>query len=182
MADLITVSGDVGSIAGALLGPEARPRRALLLDKSPEVNWRLGWHQDRTISVQRRIDVPGFTAWSVKSGQLHVQPPQEITQRMITLRIHLDRVDQDNAPLRVLAGSHRLGRLTNEQVEKAATDLAEVVCLAEAGDVWAYNTAIVHASGEQQSGGRRRVLQLDYSADELPGGLEWAVGEDYLYD
>jgi hypothetical protein len=51
---LIGPSGCIGQIAADLLGNAARPRRALLLDISPEANWSLGWHQDRTIAVLER--------------------------------------------------------------------------------------------------------------------------------
>ena len=173
VADLIRANGAIGRIAAGVLGGDARPVRALLLNKSGAVNWRLGWHQDRTIAVRERVDVAGFGPWSVKSRQPHVQPPHEITARMITLRVHVDRVDRDNAPLEVLAGSHLLGQLTNEAVELLAERLEPMTCLAEPGDVWAYSTAIVHSSAEQRRGTRRRVLQLDYAPDELPGGLEW---------
>jgi hypothetical protein len=175
VADLIDTHGRIGCIAAELVGRRAKPVRALLLDKSESANWRLSWHQDRTIAVQERVQVSGFGPWSVKSGQLHVQPPHEITARMVTLRVHVDKVDSDNAPLEVLAGSHLLGRLNYRAVRGLASDREALICLAEAGDVWAYSTAIVHASSKQKRPGRRRVLQIDYSADELPAGLEWAL-------
>lgn len=175
IADLISADGAIGRIAADLLGIGAKPVRALLLDKSEAANWRLGWHQDRTIAVTQRIDVPDFGPWTVKAGQPHVQPPHEISARMVTLRVHVDDVDRDNAPLEVLPGSHRLGCLDNGAVKKLAAEQEPVICVADAGDVWAYSTGIVHASAEQKLAGRRRVLQIDYSADELPGGLEWAA-------
>ncbi len=46
-------------------------------------------------------------------------------------------------------------------------------CLAAAGDVWAYATPILHASAPSMSNRHRRVLQLDYAAVDLPGGLDW---------
>lgn len=46
--------------------------------------------------------------------------------------------------------------------------------LAEAGDVWACATPILHASERAASPVRRRVLQLLYSAEALPGGLAWS--------
>ena len=174
VADLIAVSGPVGAVAARLLGPAARPVRALLLDKSAEGNWRLGWHQDRTIAVRERREVAGFGPWSVKAGHLHVRPPHWLTERMVTLRLHIDPVDEANAPLEILPGSHLLGRLSAEDVDRAAGNTPPLTCLAEAGDVWAYRTALVHASAEQRRSGRRRVVQVDYCAEELPGGLQWA--------
>ncbi|MBA3511703.1 MAG: phytanoyl-CoA dioxygenase family protein [Sphingomonas sp.] len=175
IGDLIGTRGAIGRIATGLLGPGAKPVRALLLDKSEAANWRLGWHQDRTIAVQERVEVTGFGPWSVKAGQLHVQPPHEITTRMVTLRVHVDGVDHDNAPLSVLPGSHVKGRLDDDAVQAYARKQEALTCLAEAGDIWAYSTAIVHASPEQKRSGRRRVLQIDYSAEELLGGLKWAA-------
>ena len=174
IAELIAANGPIGSIATRLIGDGARPVRALLLDKSEAVSWRLGWHQDRTIAVRERVEIPRFGPWSVKAGQVHVQPPQEVTAAMVTLRVHADAVDCNNAPLDCLPGSHLLGRLSNAQVERIGSEQQPLTCLAHAGDVWAYSTAIVHASSEQRHAGRRRVLQLDYSATPLPDGLEWA--------
>src|SRR5688572_15042148 len=41
-----------------------RPVRAILFDKSDAVNWALGWHQDRTISVGGRAETEGFGPWT----------------------------------------------------------------------------------------------------------------------
>jgi hypothetical protein len=170
---LLGATGAVGRIAVDLIGEAARPVRAIAFDKNASTNWRLGWHQDRVIAVRERIEVPGFGAWSVKSGQLHVQPPIEVISRMATLRVHVDAVDEDNAPLQVLVGSQKLGRLTDERVAVLAREGVSISCFAQPGDAWAYPTSVVHASAEQRKVGRRRVLQVDYSADDLPGGLEW---------
>jgi hypothetical protein len=51
-----------------------------------------------------------------------------------------------------------------------------VVCCAEAGDIWLYTTPILHASEPASVPGHRRVLQLDFACDELPGGLQWLGG------
>jgi len=174
IAGLLSAAGNVGTIAASLVGSRARPVRALLLDKSEAANWRLGWHQDRTIAVAERFDIDGFGPWSVKAGQLHVQPPHSVTERMVTLRLHVDAVDDANAPLDIIPGSHALGRLSNAAIEDLARDRPRMRCLAQPGDVWAYGTSIVHASSEQLRPGRRRVLQVDYTADNLPDGLKWA--------
>jgi hypothetical protein len=160
-------------IASSILGPAARAVGAKLFDKSAARNWSLGWHQDRTIPVRERIDVAGFTRWTIKGGIPHCVPPFEIVQRSLTLRLHLDRVSLDNAPLLVAPGSHRLGPVSERDIGAAAEHLGGFACLAEAGDVWAYSTPILHASARSASPGRRRVLQLLYSAESLPGGLEW---------
>ena len=86
LAQLLSGDGSIGRIALAQLGREARPVRAILFDKSPRTNWGLGWHQDRTIAVRTRRDVPGFGPWSVKRGMAHVAPSMSILDRMLTIR------------------------------------------------------------------------------------------------
>ena len=47
----------LGSEPARLLGAKVRPVRAILFDKTEATNWALGWHQDRTIAVRKRIEV-----------------------------------------------------------------------------------------------------------------------------
>jgi ectoine hydroxylase-related dioxygenase (phytanoyl-CoA dioxygenase family) len=169
----LAASGLVGAVASAVLGSACRPVRAILFDKTPAANWSLGWHQDRTISVAKRIDVGGFGPWTVKDGLLHVAPPFEILGCMVTLRVHLDPVPTTNGPLLIARGSHRLGRIAQADIPNVVQRCGVSECLAEAGDVWLYATPILHSSKPALDPGHRRVLQIDYAAEELPGGLRW---------
>jgi hypothetical protein len=153
--------------------PNAQPVFARWFDKTAAQNWSLGWHQDRTIAVRARREVPGFGQWTLKSDIPHVVPPFEFLARMLTLRLHLDDVDEANAPLLAAPGSHRLGRLAEADIPDAVKSCGTRACLAEAGDAWLYAAPILHASGRAEAPARRRVLQLAYSAHPLPGGLEW---------
>jgi hypothetical protein len=165
--------GSVGRIARTILGPSAQPVRAVLFSKTPEMNWALGWHQDRTIAVRERIDVAGFTNWNTKAGAIHVEPPFNVIERMMTMRIHIDGAPENNAPLLIAPGSHLLGRIPEDEIEQAVERSGTYVCLADAGDIWVYRTAILHASKRSAIQGRRRVLQVDFTPEELPDGLEW---------
>lgn len=173
LADVLAVSGVVGGVAAGLTSSRARAVRAVLFDKTEGANWVVAWHQDRTIPLRARIDVEGFEPWSTKDGVPHVTPPFDILARMVTLRVHLDPVDDANAPLRVALGTHRLGRVPADQADRVATTTEQRVCLAEAGDIWAYRTPILHMSDRVVRPTRRRVLQVDYADFDLPGGLEW---------
>lgn len=173
LADILAPTGAIGRHAAAYQGDAARPVRAILFDKSAATNWSLGWHQDRTIAVRARIDTPGVGPWTVKSGIQHVAPPQAMLDRMLTLRVHLDAVDADNAPLMIAPGSHRHGRVPESEVTTLVARCGTYACLAERGDIWLYATPILHASDAASHPRHRRVLQLDYSADALPGDLEW---------
>lgn len=161
------------AIARDALGEAARPVRAVLFDKTATTNWSLGWHQDRTVVVRARQDTPGYGPWSIKAGLQHVEPPFAVLEAMVTLRLHLDPVDAENAPLLIAPGSHRLGRIPETEIRKTVEACGVAACLAAAGDIWLYATPVLHASDAAVAPSRRRVLQVDYSAGDLPGGLEW---------
>jgi ectoine hydroxylase-related dioxygenase (phytanoyl-CoA dioxygenase family) len=150
-----------------------RPVRAIFFDKTSEINWTLGWHQDRVIVVRERIDVDGFGPWTRKHGSFHVAPPFEVLAAMTTLRLHLDDVPPSNAPLLIAPGSHREGRVAEKDIGRVVEQCGVERCLAQSGDVWLYATPILHASASASSPARRRVLQVDYAVGGLPGGLEW---------
>lgn len=172
LADLLAPEGIVAKIAGGHLGKSAHPVRAILFDKTRATNWALGWHQDRTIVVRSRHGAIGFGPWTVKSGMIHVEPPFDLLAGMATLRIHIDPAPQDNAPLLIAPGSHALGRIPETEVEAVVAQCGTATCLAQRGDIWAYSTPILHASAAS-NGARRRVLQVDYAATDLPVPLEW---------
>lgn len=169
----LALEGSVGAVAASHLGAGAKPVRALLFDKNATTNWALGWHQDRTISVRQRQDVKGFGPWTVKQGLCHVAPPFMLISRMLTLRLHLDDISDENAPLLIALKSHKYGLVPVEQINALVQANEVFSCRAKAGDVWAYATGIVHASARAALPRRRRVLQIDYSRDELPQPLEW---------
>ena len=170
---LLAPTGPVGAVAASVLGDACQPVRAILFDKTHAINWSLAWHQDRTIAVQKRIDVDGFGPWTVKSGLLHVAPPFDLLARMVTLRVHLDPVPATNAPLLIAPGSHRLGRIPEAELPRVVRQCGTLACLAERGDIWLYATPILHASEAALKPAHRRVLQVDFAVGELPGGLRW---------
>ena len=173
VAMLLTADGPVGRVAASLIGPDAMPVRAVLFDKSLQTNWIVAWHQDRTIPVRQRHETLGFGPWSTKDGVLHVAPPIAVLEGMVTLRLHIDPVDGDNAPLIVAVGSHRLGYVSADAAAARAADCPTRVCEALPGDVWAYSTPILHMSARSVGDRRRRVLQIDYAAVRLSEPLEW---------
>jgi hypothetical protein len=155
------------------LAGEPRPVRAIYFDKSAEANWLVPWHQDLTLAVRARADVPGFGPWTVKEGIPHVQPPVELLQQMLTIRLHLDHANASNGALRVLPGSHRLGRLTPDRIQELRTEQPEVLCSASAGDALLMRPLLLHASSRSTSTEHRRVLHVEYAAFELPSDLHW---------
>jgi hypothetical protein len=171
---LLDPAGAISAAIAPFTGVAVRPVRAILFDKNPATNWSLAWHQDRTICVRERRDVPGFGPWTVKSGLLHVAPPFGLLERMVTIRIHLDDVPADNAPLLIAPGSHRCGLVREDMIDGVVAACGVHVCTARAGDIWVYATPILHASDSAPNPRARRVLQVDYAGFDLPGGLEWS--------
>lgn len=163
----------VRSVTTAVLGPGARPVRGLLFDKNSAHNWRIGWHQDGTITVAERVDLPGFAGWTCRDGVWHVRPPAQILEGVLTLRLHLDPCGSDNGPLKVLPGTHRNGRLNPAEIDAWVQRRTAVVCPAAAGDVLAMRPLLLHASDPARRPERRRVLHVEFASIELPPPLRW---------
>jgi hypothetical protein len=166
-------SDTVTSLAASLLDGPPRLVRSILFDKTPATNWDVVWHQDVTIAVKERIDVPGFGPWSTKQGVHHVQPPSRVLERMVTLRIHLDDCGPANGPLLVVPGSHANGFVDVRTLDVAKCERRAVACVVSAGDCVAMRPLILHASKKALEPAHRRVLHLEFACDDLPGGLAW---------
>ncbi len=163
-------------LARAHLPVEPRPVRAIYFDKSAEANWGVAWHQDLTIALQARVEMAGFGPWSVKEGIPHVQPPVDLLERMLTIRLHLDDADETNGALRVLGGSHRFGRLSAERIQELRGQEDGFLCEAAAGDALLMRPLLLHASGRSVSPRHRRVLHIEYAGYALPEPLQWHEG------
>ena len=155
------------------LPSEPFPVRAIYFDKSPETNWLVSYHQDLTLALRARAEVTGFGPWSIKDGIPHVQPPVELLQQMLTVRLHLDDADESNGALRVLPGSHRLGRLSSERIRELRSEQPDFLCAVSAGDALLMRPLLLHASSRSTSTRHRRVLHIEYAAFSLPGELSW---------
>lgn len=170
----LAFSGAIQGLVERALGRTAVPVRAILFDKTREANWKVPWHQDLTVAVARRVDVAGFGAWSVKAGVVHVQPPVEILEQMIAVRVHLDSCGKENGALRVIPGSHGKGRFSEEQISSAVAGNEPILCCCDRGDVVLMRPLLLHSSSACRSPLHRRVIHIEYCSATLPGGLEWA--------
>lgn len=142
--------------------------RATYFNKTREANWGVAWHQDKTIAVEHKIELPGFKAWSVKDNIIHVQPPLDILQSMLAIRIHLDRSDKDTGPLQIIPKSHLLGILSQEKIEEIKNTHQLVSCQVNAGDGLIMSPLILHRSLKALNPNHRRVIHLEYSCAKLP--------------
>lgn len=160
---------ELKEFARQVLGERAGVVRGLFFDKPPGRTWSLAWHRDKTIAVKRN-DLPTqvFRCPTRKGGIAHVEAPAALLESMLTFRIHLDPMDDQNGPLSVLPGSHR--------VDDDHCDQLPTVIHVAAGDVMAMRPLLVHASSASLPGTdrHRRIIHLELAASsELPDGYEW---------
>ncbi len=153
------------------LGDEFGLVRALFFDKPPDRTWALPWHKDTSVAVEdNAVDSDCFSRPTVKAGVPHFIAPDDVLRQMLTLRIHLDEVTDENGPLRVIPGSHHSSDSDGEDVSAAMS------ILAQAGDVLAMRPLLSHCSGSSQPGTRRhrRILHLEFAESRgLPDGVKW---------
>jgi ectoine hydroxylase-related dioxygenase (phytanoyl-CoA dioxygenase family) len=168
----LAVSEAVKQLVAALLGKECFAVRGILFNKTPDSNWKVVWHQDRTIAVRERKDAVHFGPWSVKAGVPHVQPPAPVMARMLAIRLHLDESHESNGPLRVIPGSHKAGSLSSAEIA-TWRERPSVICTVSRGGAILMRPLLVHASSSSAKPESRRVIHLEFAADALPNGLEW---------
>lgn len=169
----LAAAKEIRAIVEPVLGPNAFPVKGILFDKTPEANWKVAWHQDTMITVRERIETPGFGPWSIKNGVHHVQPPSEVLDGILTVRVHLDDCGPENGPLRIIPKSHVNGVLEAEAIDLWRQTRPPVVCTVPRGGVLLMRPLILHASSAATVPSHRRVIHLEYAADRLPNGLQW---------
>jgi len=165
-------SQEVHRVLTPMLGPNCFAVKGILFNKTQKSNWKVPWHQDLTITVQERLEAEGFGPWTIKGGVVNVQPREDVLRGILAIRIHLDANDHQNGPLRVIPGSHKLGRLTAEQIAKWDKS-GSVECLVPRGGALLMRPLLLHASSACLSPKSRRVIHLEYSSEDLPDGLRW---------
>ncbi len=111
-------------LARRILGPDAFPFRATVFDKSTKANWLVVWHQDTALPLRARLELPGWGPWSVKEGVHYAHAPTATLSQVLALRVHFDDSTTENGPLRVLAGTHMLGVLSDDRVTKSQLALS----------------------------------------------------------
>jgi ectoine hydroxylase-related dioxygenase (phytanoyl-CoA dioxygenase family) len=168
----LAASAPVRTMAETVLGKNCFAVKGTFFNKTRESNWKVAWHQDLTIMVRERREVQGFGPWTVKAGIAHVQPPAEVLSRILAMRLHLDESGEENGPLRVIPGSHGQGRFSAQEIAEWSKRTS-ITCTVPRGGVLLMRPLVIHASSACLVPKPRRVIHLEFAADELPGGLEW---------
>lgn len=152
-------------------GPKYRCVGSRYYNKPPQSNWDLGFHQDVTINLKEKLDDPSFRFWTKKRSYYEVQPPLDILESILVLRIHLDDHSKENGALKVIPDSHQMGLI---DVADAKTEEAVRLELKE-GDVLQMSPLLFHASSTNSSNQNRRVIHLEFSNVDLPWFEEYSV-------
>lgn len=149
--------------------------KSIYFDKPEESNWFVAYHQDLTISVDRKLQVPGYGPWTIKHNQFAVQPPLSILQDNFTVRIHLDNTDEHNGALKVIKGS-QLKQVYRPETIDWTTEI-ERVCPVNKGGIMIMRPLLLHASNRTTNNKKRRVIHIEFSKAQLPAGLHWSEKE-----
>ncbi len=145
--------------------------KAIYFDKPSTSNWFVPYHQDLSISVNQKTDVPDYINWTYKRGQYGVQPPLPILENTTTVRIHLDDTNAHNGALRVIPTSHQKGII---RVDKKDWDVQrEHICNIKKGGIMLMKPLTLHASNRTTNNKQRRVIHLEFCNQKLVSPLEW---------
>lgn len=146
--------------------------KSIYFDKPEKSNWYVAYHQDLTISVDKKLQLENFGPWTTKQNQFAVQPPLDILENIFTIRIHLDDTDENNGALKVVPKSHAKGIYRPETIDWEVE--TENICNVENGGVMVMKPLLLHGSNRTTNGKKRRVIHIEFSDRELPKELNWS--------
>lgn len=146
--------------------------KSIYFDKPEKSNWYVAYHQDLTISVDKKVDLENFGPWTSKQNQFAVQPPLHILENIFTIRIHLDDTDENNGALKIVPKSHSKGIYRPETINWDVE--TENICNVEKGGIMIMKPLLLHGSNRTTNGKKRRVIHIEFSDRELPEELNWS--------
>jgi len=146
--------------------------KSIYFDKPESSNWFVAYHQDLTISVDKKLELENFGPWTTKQNQFSVQPPINIMENIYTIRIHLDDTDENNGALKVVPKSHLKKIYRPESINW--TNESELTCNVLKGGIMIMKPLILHSSSRTTNNKKRRVIHIEFSNQELPKELNWS--------
>jgi ectoine hydroxylase-related dioxygenase (phytanoyl-CoA dioxygenase family) len=160
------------TLIAEIFGDEFFVVKSIYFDKPADSNWFVAYHQDLTISVDKKLDTEGFGSWTRKQNQYAVQPPLHILQDNFTIRIHLDNTNEENGALKVIPKSHLKGVYRPETIDWSME--TENICSVNKGGIMFMKPLLLHASSRTTNNNKRRVIHIEFSRSSLPANLNWA--------
>jgi ectoine hydroxylase-related dioxygenase (phytanoyl-CoA dioxygenase family) len=171
IAELI-FNQNLRTLISNIFGDEYFVVKAIYFDKPETSNWFVAYHQDLTISVNKKIILAGFGPWTVKQDQFAVQPPLDILRDNFTIRVHLDNTGKENGALKVIPKSHVKGIYRSGAIDTAIK--IERICSVTKGGVMIMKPLLLHSSGRTVNNNKRRVIHMEFSRSVLPNDLKWS--------
>lgn len=169
----LTESNRLLSTAKNVIGKDALPVNAFIIDKTKINNWELDWHQDLRIAISNEMTFTGYSDRTVEHNITHAIAPQEVLEKRLSIRIHLDDCTINNGAMLVVPQSHKKGIIgTNDEIGKLISSRA-VCCEVEKGGVMFFKSLLFHKSPYSLSDKKRRVLHIDYIGAKLTNYPEW---------
>jgi ectoine hydroxylase-related dioxygenase (phytanoyl-CoA dioxygenase family) len=160
------------AIINQLFGHDFFVVKSIYFDKPETSNWYVSYHQDLTISVDKKLELENFGPWTTKQNQFAVQPPIDILESNFTIRIHLDDTDGNNGALKVIPTSH-LKKIYRPETINWTTE-TETTCNVMKGGIMIMKPLLLHSSNRTTNNKKRRVIHIEFSNQELPNGLKWS--------
>jgi hypothetical protein len=160
-------------LLSSLLPPDFAAVQCTVFEKTVDRNWLVSLHQDLSIPVLAKVDHPALTGWSEKEGALFVQPPADVLQKIVAVRLHIDECTSIDGPLKVVSGSHVYGRINQETARALRAANGEISCPAGRGAVMLMRPLLLHSSSKASGQSKRRVLHYLFAPTSLPFGLQW---------
>jgi ectoine hydroxylase-related dioxygenase (phytanoyl-CoA dioxygenase family) len=146
------------------IGPNYRCISSTYYDKPPGSKWELGFHQDVHIHLKYKLDDIRFRSWIQRDKYYQVQPPIEVLENIVAIRIHLDDCKIENGALRIIPESHKMGLIN--MADYKIENIVDIEM--KEGDILKISPLLLHASGDNSTGERRRVIHLEFSNINLP--------------
>jgi ectoine hydroxylase-related dioxygenase (phytanoyl-CoA dioxygenase family) len=160
-------------MAQGLLATRVVAIQAIAFDKTPDVNWKVAWHQDLMFPFAKPVSSPGYSLSCVKDGSNFARPPLEVLNDLLAVRLHLDDCHAAKGPLRVSPGTHRLGILPPDTISEKVRHHGQTDCLAREGECLVMRPLLLHASSKATESGHRRVLHFVFHSG-IPTTEPWA--------
>jgi ectoine hydroxylase-related dioxygenase (phytanoyl-CoA dioxygenase family) len=165
----------LNSLIAKIFGRDYFVVKSIYFDKPEQSNWFVAYHQDLTISVDKKLELEGYGPWTVKQNQFAVQPPLDILENNFTIRIHLDDTDENNGALKVIPKSHLKGVFRPETIDW--TKETETFCKVKKGGIMIMRPLLLHASNRTTNNNKRRVIHIEFSNRSLVDTLQWSEKE-----
>lgn len=168
----LVFNNNLKSLVKQIFGDNYFVVKSIYFNKPETSNWYVSYHQDLTISVDKKVELENFGPWTTKQNQFSVQPPIDILENICTIRIHLDDTDENNGALKVIPKSHTKKIYRPETIDWKKEN--EIFCNVSKGGIMLMKPLILHSSNRTSNNMKRRVIHIEFSNKKLPTELKWA--------